>query len=89
MFPFFARSVEWFLTVFDCLKGALGLEAPLPQKPADSEFLKYCCNREEGTYLLATDGLWKLETDQILLTINNKENYNEIDDLAFVLVDPW
>lgn len=45
-------------------------------------------NREEGTYLLATDGLWKLETDQILLTINNKENYNEIDDLAFVLVDP-
>lgn len=44
-------------------------------------------NREEGTYLLATDGLWKLDIDKVLLTIKNKENYNEIDDLAFVIAD--
>ena len=45
-------------------------------------------NREEGNYLLATDGLWKLDIDKILLTVKNKENYNEIDDLAFVIANP-
>lgn len=42
-------------------------------------------NREDGTYLLATDGLWKLDIDRVLLTVKNKENYNEIDDLAFII----
>lgn len=45
-------------------------------------------NKEEGTYLLATDGLWKLDIDKILLTVENKENYDEIDDLAFVIANP-
>lgn len=44
-------------------------------------------NRKKGTYLLATDGLWKLEVHKILSTVRNKENYNEIDDLAFVIAD--
>ncbi len=44
-------------------------------------------NREKGTYLLATDGLWKLDIDEILLTVKNKENFNGIDDLAFVIAE--
>ena len=44
-------------------------------------------NRKKGTYLLATDGLWKLDIDKILLTVKNKENYNEIDDLAFIIAN--
>ena len=44
-------------------------------------------NRKKGTYLLATDGLWKLEVHKILSTVKNKENYNEIDDLAFIIAN--
>ncbi|MDC4987653.1 serine/threonine protein phosphatase, partial [Acinetobacter baumannii] len=44
-------------------------------------------NRKKGTYILATDGLWKLDVHKVLLTVKNKENYNEIDDLAFVIAD--
>ena len=47
----------------------------------------------EATIIVATwegqplDVLAGLDIDKILLTVKNKENYNEIDDLAFIIAN--
>lgn len=45
-------------------------------------------NRIKGSsYLLASDGLWKLELRKILLTVKDRVTEDIVDDLAFVLIN--